>query len=86
MKYCSNFFWFFSNTKSSMTIKLKPINEDKKDLVERFKVLRGQFIAGNNAPTLIKELRSIILHFMEKGQIQKQDGYDLLKELSAVEN
>jgi len=25
------------------------------------------------------------LHFMEKGQIQKQDGYDLLKELSAVE-
>ena len=46
----------------------------------------GQFIAGNNAPTLIKELRSVILHFMEKGQIQKQDGYDLLKELSAVEN
>jgi len=66
------------------TIKLKPINEDTKDLVERFKVLRGQFIAGNNAPTLIKELRSVILHFMEKGQIQKQDGYDLLKELSAV--
>ena len=30
-------------------------------------------------------LRSVILHFMEKGQIQKQDGYDLLKELSAVE-
>ena len=67
------------------TIKLKPVNEDTKDLVERFKVLRGQFIAGNNAPTLIKELRSVILHFMEKGQIQKQDGYDLLKELSAVE-
>jgi hypothetical protein len=51
------------------TIKLKPVDEDKKDLVERFKVLRGQFIAGNNAPTLIKELRSVILHFMEKGQI-----------------
>jgi hypothetical protein len=68
------------------TIKLKPVNEDTKDLVERFKVLRGQFIAGNNAPTLIKELRSVILHFMEKGQIQKQDGYDLFKELSAVEN
>jgi hypothetical protein len=33
------------------TIKLKPIDEDKIDLVERFKVLRGQFIAGNNAPT-----------------------------------
>jgi len=26
------------------TIKLKPINEDKKDLVERFKVLRGQLL------------------------------------------
>jgi hypothetical protein len=52
------------------TIKPKPVNVDTKDLVERLKVLRGQFIAGNNAPTIIKELRSVILHFMEKGQIQ----------------
>lgn len=67
------------------TLKLKPIDEDKKDLVERFKVLRGEFIAGNDAPSLLKELRSLVLHFMDSGQIPKTQGYDLLKELSAVE-
>ena len=67
------------------TLKLKPIDEDKKDLVERFKVLRGEFIAGNDSPSLLKELRALVLHFMESGQIPKTQGYDLLKELSAVE-
>jgi hypothetical protein len=67
------------------TLKLKPIDEDKKDLVERFKVLRGEFIAGNDAPSMLKELRALVLHFMESGQIPKTQGYDLLKELSAVE-
>lgn len=63
--------------------KLKPQTNNKiKELGARFKVLRGQFLAGNNAPTLISELRSIVLLFIEKGIIQKQDGYDLLKELS----
>jgi hypothetical protein len=63
--------------------KLKPQTNNKiKELGARFKVLRGQFLAGNNAPTLISELRSIVLLFIEKGVIQKQDGYDLLKELS----
>lgn len=62
--------------------KLKPQTNNKiKELGARFKVLRGQFLAGNNAPTLISELRSIIIMFIEKGVIQKQDGYDLLKEL-----
>ena len=42
------------------TMILKPVDDDKKDLVERFKALRGQIIAGNNAPTPIKELRSVI--------------------------
>lgn len=67
------------------TLKLKPIDEDKKDLVERFKVLRGEFIAGNDSPSMLKELRALVLHFMESGQIPKTQGYDLLKELSAVE-
>lgn len=63
--------------------KLKPQTNNKiKELGARFKVLRGQFLAGNNAPTLISELRSIVIMFIEKGVIQKQDGYDLLKELS----
>ncbi len=41
--------------------KLKtPSNDKIKQSAERFKVLRGNFLAGNNSPTLITELRSLI--------------------------
>jgi hypothetical protein len=63
--------------------KLKtPSNDKIKQSAERFKVLRGNFLAGNNSPTLITELRSLILAFMERDIIQKKDGYEMLRELS----
>ena len=63
--------------------KLKtPSNDKTKQSAERFKVLRGNFLAGNNSPTLITELRSLILAFMERDIIQKKDGYEMLRELS----
>ena len=66
--------------------KLKtPPNDKMKQMAERFKLLRGNFLAGNNSPTLIKELRSIVLAFMERNVISKNDGYELLKELGASE-
>jgi len=63
--------------------KLKtPSNDKTKQSAERFKVLRGNFLAGNNSPTLITELRSLILAFMERDIIQKKDGYEMLRELT----
>ena len=63
-------------------LKVKPPKDkNMKVLAERFKVLRGQFIAGNNAPTLIEELKKIIVIFMENSILTKEDGTDLLKEV-----
>jgi len=63
--------------------KLKtPTNDKMKQAKERFKVLRGNFLAGNNSPTLLKELKELIIVFMEKEVISKEDGYDLLRELT----
>jgi hypothetical protein len=56
---------------------------DKKDL-ERFEVLRGEYLAGNNAPSLIKELRSHVIKFMDEGRIKRKEGMGLLFELSAI--
>lgn len=58
-------------------------DEEVKDLA-RFELLRGEYLAGNNAPTLIKELRSHVLKFMDGGRIKRKDGMGLLAELSAV--
>lgn len=64
-------------------LKVKPPKDSNmKVLAERFKILRGQFIAGNNAPTLIEELKKIIVVFMSKDILSKEEGKELLKELS----
>ena len=63
-------------------LKVKPPKDkNMKVLAERFKILRGQFLAGNNAPTLMEELKKIIVIFMENGVLGKEDGKDLLKEI-----
>jgi hypothetical protein len=57
--------------------------DDKKDS-DRFFLLRGEYIAGNNAPTLVKELRQLIIKFMNEGRIHKGEGLKFLTELSIV--
>ena len=65
------------------TFKMKRSNtdEEKKDL-DRFNILRGELIAGNNSDKLVKELRSLIVKFLNTGRIHKAEGMNLLQELS----
>ena len=67
------------------TFKMKRSNtdEEKKDL-DRFNLLRGELIAGNNSDKLVKELRSLIVKFLNTGRIHKAEGMNLLQELSVL--
>lgn len=67
------------------TFKMKRTNtdEEKKDL-DRFTLLRGELIAGNNSEKLVKELRSLIVKFLNTGRIHKAEGMNLLQELSVL--
>jgi len=56
-------------------------NQDKNDL-NRFELLRGEFIAGNNNPQVLQELRKLVIKFMHTGKIPKSKGLELLMELS----
>lgn len=55
--------------------------EDQKDL-ERFDLLRGEYLAGNNSQSLQKELRRLIVKFMNDGKIHRTEGVNLLMDLS----
>jgi hypothetical protein len=65
------------------TLKLKKTitNQDKEDNT-RFEILRGEYFAGNNSPKLLAELRRFIIKFMNEGKITRNDGMNLLMELS----
>jgi hypothetical protein len=57
---------------------------DENDKVERFELLRGSIISGNNDPNALRELKSLILHFMATGKLKRSDGNELLAELSII--
>lgn len=58
-------------------------DEDKED-AKRFDVLRGEYLAGNNNEKLIKELRLLIIKFLNNGRIHKSEATNLLIELATV--
>ena len=55
-----------------------PQGDDDKKNLERFEVLRGEYIAGNNSNDLIKELRKLVILFMDEGRLTKSQGRDFL--------
>jgi len=66
---------------NSLKLKRTISNEDKEDN-DRFTLLKGEYLAGNNSVALLKELRKLVVKFMSQGKISKQDGMNLLIELS----
>ena len=59
---------------------LKNPDEEKEE--ERFELIKGEFISGNDNPVIIKELKHLIIKFMTEGRIPKNQGNDLLFQLS----
>ena len=49
---------------------------------KRFDVLKGIYLAGNNSPKVLQELRHLVVKFINEGKIRKSDGMNLLMELS----
>ena len=49
---------------------------------KRFELLKGEYIAGNNNTKLLSELRRLVVKMMGDGRIRKNQGIDLLMELS----
>jgi len=66
---------------NALKLKRTISNEDKEDN-DRFTLLKGEYLAGNNSVALLKELRKLVVKFMSQGKISKNDGMNLLIELS----
>jgi len=49
---------------------------------KRFELLKGEYMAGNNNPKVISELRRLVVKMMSDGRIRKAQGLELLMELS----
>ena len=65
----------------SLKLKKTITNQDKDEL-NRFEILKGEYLAGNNSPKLLHELRRFIVKYMGDGKISRNEGMNLLMELS----
>jgi len=55
-------------------------DEEKEDL-DRFNLLKGSYVAGNNSESVIRELRGLITKFIHEGRITKNEGLSMLMEI-----
>lgn len=58
-------------------------DREKKEM-ERFELVRGQVIAGNNAPELLKELKQYLLKFLAEKRITRAIGNQILYEIAML--
>ena len=63
--------------------KSKKMDKDEQDDY-RFEVLRGEIMAGNNSPVIVKEFKSLLLKFSRNGKIPKREAHEILEELASM--
>lgn len=54
--------------------------------IDRFNLVRGEILAGNNDPSLIREMRHLIVKLVAEDKIRKRTVSDLLYELAILAN
>ncbi len=70
--------------KSGMGRKYNLMEKSKKeteDLEERYKVIKGSYLAGNNSNEIKDELKKLINHFINEGKIEKQQGLKVIQNI-----
>ena len=66
---------------NGLGLKRTTISTDEEEN-KRFELLKGEYLAGNNNPKVISELRRLVVKMMGDGRIRKSQGLELLMELS----
>lgn len=64
-------------------IKLTPSEQEQKEN-ERYEMLKGIFTAGNDSIEVIKELKQLILKFINDGRLPRREGLEILYELNVM--
>ena len=52
--------------------------------MDRFNILKGEIIAGNDSSKIAKEFKTMLLKFMNEGRIPKQQGTSILHEMLSL--
>jgi hypothetical protein len=60
------------------------LDEEEKKEMDRFNLVRGIFLAGNNSREVVQELQGFLRRFLNDGRVSKTEGLQLLQEISVL--
>jgi len=60
----------------------KVVMDTEKEENDRFALLKGEYLAGNNSQKVLHELRRLVIKFMNDGRLHKTQALNFLMELS----
>jgi len=58
-----------------------PQKEDEDKDINRFHILKGEIIAGNDSTPLAREFKGLLIKLMRQGRIPRREGNEILEEL-----
>ena len=67
------------------TLGIRIKEEELPLLIDRYELLRGQILAGQDSLEVRKELRNVVLKLVRLGKLPLKQSYDLLLELALLD-
>jgi hypothetical protein len=67
------------------TLGIRITDSELNDLIDRYELLRGQILAGNDAKEVRKEIKTVVLKLVRLGKLPLRKSYDLLLELTLMD-
>lgn len=57
---------------------------DEEKLADRFDILRGEIVAGNDSKTLVKEFKILLMKLLNAGRVPRKEAHDILTDLASI--
>lgn len=58
-----------------------PQKSSEESEMDRFSILRGEIVAGNDSSVVAKEFKMLLMKFMREGRVPRRQGNEILEEL-----
>lgn len=57
---------------------------DEEKLADRFDILRGEIVAGNDNIKLVKEFKVLLMKLLNAGRVPRKEAHDILTDLASI--
>jgi hypothetical protein len=57
---------------------------EEEKISDRFNILKGEIIAGNDNPKIVKELKALLMRLINAGRIPRREAHEILTDLASL--